>query len=138
MFTKVSHFGVIVRDIEEALNIYTDILGINPPVHRMDLPEIGVKTAMLRVGDLGIELMETTTTDPKNEFNRFLDRHVEGVYHVCVIVDDIEAEIKSLRAKGAEVLEIPPSKNLGQKRAFVKRQSTKGVLIEMMQDEIMT
>ena len=51
---------------------------------------------------------------------------------------DIEAEIKSLRAKGAEVLEIPPSQNLGQKRAFVKRQSTKGVLIEMMQDEIMT
>ncbi len=48
-------------------------------------------------------------------------------------VKDIEAQIKSLRAKGAEVLEVPPSQTIGQKRAFVKRRSAKGVLIEMMQ-----
>ena len=133
MFNKVSHIGVVVRDIEDALNVYTDILGLNPKVDRMDLPELGFKNAMLRIGDFGIELMETSSTDPKNEFVKFLDRHGEGVYHVCVIVDDIDAQIKSLRAKGAEVLEVPPSENIGQKRAFIKRRSTKGVLIEMMQ-----
>ena len=138
MFTKVSHIGVIVRDIEEALNVYTDVLGIDPPEFRMDLPELGFKNAMLRIGDFGIELMETTMSDPKNEFVRFLDMHGEGVYHVCVIVDDIDAQIKSLRAKGAEVLEVPPSQSVGQKRAFVKRRSAKGVLIEMIQDEMTT
>ncbi len=135
MFTKVSHIGVIVRDIEEALNVYTDILGIDPPEFRMDIPELGFKNAMLRIGDFGIELMETTTSDLKNEFIKFLDKHGEGVYHVCVIVDDIDAQIKSLRAKGAEVLEVPPSQSVGLKRAFVKRRSSKGVLIEMIQDE---
>ena len=134
MFVKVSHFGVIVRDVEEALNVYTDILGLNPPEDRMDMPELGLKNAMLRIGDFRIELMETTTTDPNNEFIRFLDKHGEGIYHVCVLVDDIDAQIKSLRAKGAEVLEVPPSQSIGQKRAFVKRRSTKGVLIEMMQE----
>ena len=133
MFARVSHIGVIVKDMEDALNVYTDILGLDPPEYQMDLPELGFKNAMLRIGDFGIELMETTSTDPKNEFIRFLDRHGEGVYHVCVIVDDIEAQIKSLRAKGAEVLEVPPSQTIGQKRAFVKRRSAKGVLIEMMQ-----
>ena len=133
MFVKVSHIGVVVRDIEDALNVYTDILGLDPPVYRMDFPELGFKNAMLRIGEFGIELMETTTTDPKNEFVRFLDRHGEGVYHVCVIVDDIEAQIKSLRDEGADVLEVPSSQSIGQKRAFVKRRSTKGVLIEMME-----
>ena len=133
MFIRVSHIGVIVRDIEDALNVYTNILGLDPTVQRMDFPELGFKNAMLRIGDFGIELMETKSTDPNNEFIRFLDRHGEGVYHVCVIVDDIEAQIKSLRAGGAEVLEVPPSQSLAQKRAFVKRRSTKGVLIEMMQ-----
>ena len=138
MFTKVTHIGVIVRDIEEALNVYTDILGIDTLDFRMDLPEFGFKNAMLRIGDFGIELMETTTSDPKNEFNKFLDKHGEGVYHVCVRVDDIDAQIKSLKAKGAEVLEIPPSESVGLKRAFVKRRSAKGVLIEMIEEETPT
>lgn len=133
MFTKVSHIGVIVRDIEDALSVYTDILGLNPTADRTDFPELGFKNAMLRIGDFGIELMETSSTDPNNEFIKFMDRHGEGVYHVCVIVDDIEAQIKTLRAKGAEVLEIPPSQTISKKRAFVKRRSAKGVLIEMMQ-----
>jgi methylmalonyl-CoA epimerase len=133
MFSRVSHIGVVVKDMEDALNVYTNILGCDPPEHQMDIPELGFKNAMLRVGDFGIELMESTSTDPKNEFNRFLDRHGEGVYHLCVIVDDIDAQIKSLRDKGAEVLEVAPSETIGQKRAFVKRRSAKGVLIEMMQ-----
>ena len=133
MFARVSHIGVVVKDMEDALKVYTDILGLDPPEYQMDIPELGFKNAMLRIGGFGIELMETTSTDPKNEFIRFLDRHGEGVYHICVIVDDIEAQIKALRAKGAEVLEVAPSETIGQKRAFVKRRSAKGVLIEMMQ-----
>ena len=131
MFTRVSHIGVIVRDIEEALDMYTSILGFSPPVFRMDIPEYGFKNAMLRIGDFGIELMETT--DPNNEFGRFLERHGEGVYHVCVEVDDIDAEIQSLRARGADVLEVPSSQNVRQKRGFVRRRTTRGVLIEMIQ-----
>ena len=132
MFTKVSHIGIVVKDIEDALEVYTDVLGISTPAQRMDLPELGFKNAMLRIGDFGIELMETTATDPKNEFAKFLERHGEGVYHLCVIVDDLEAQIKSLKAKGAEVLEVPPSETIELKRAFVKRRSAKGVLIEMI------
>ena len=134
MFVRVSHVGVIVRDIEDALNVYTDMLGLDPPAERTDFPEFGFKNAMLNIGDFGIELMETSDTDPKNEFIRFMDKHGEGVYHVCVIVDDIEAQIKSLREKGADILEIPPSETIKQKRAFVKRRSSKGVLIEMMEE----
>ena len=132
MFTKVSHIGIVVKDIEDALEVYTDVLGISTPAQRMDLPELGFKNAMLRIGDFGIELMETTATDSKNEFAKFLERHGEGVYHLCVIVDDLKAQIKSLKAKGAEVLEVPPSETIELKRAFVKRRSAKGVLIEMI------
>lgn len=135
MFNRVTHIGVVVQDIEDALGVYTDILGITGSVQRMDLPELGFKNAMLKIGDFGIELMETTSTDPNHEFNKFLEKHGEGVYHLCVTVDDIEAKIKSLKAKGAEVLEVPASQNMGAKRAFVKRRSAKGVLIEMLDQE---
>ncbi len=131
MFTRVSHIGVVVRDIDEALNVYTNILGFSPPTHRMDVPELGFRNAMLHLGDVGIELMETT--DPNNEFGRFLERHGEGLYHICLVVDDIDAQIKSLRAKGADVLEVPPSESIGLKRGFVRRRSARGVLIEMVQ-----
>jgi len=132
MFNQVTHIGVVVRDIEDALYVYTDVLGITGSVKRMDLPELGFKNAILKIGDFGIELMQTTSTDPNHEFNKFLDQHGEGVYHLCVTVDDLEAKIKSLKAKGAEVLEVPASSNLGAKRAFVKRRSAKGVLIEIL------
>ena len=132
MFNRVTHVGVVVRDIKDALDVYTDVLGITGLVERMEFPELGFKNAMLKIGDFGIELMETSSTDPDHEFNKFLDQHGEGVYHLCVTVDDLEAKIKSLKAKGAEVLEVPASPNLGAKRAFIKRRSAKGVLIEML------
>ena len=135
MFNRVTHVGIVVKDIEEALRVYTDVLGITGSVQRMDLPELGFKNAMLRIGDFGIELMETKSTDPNHEFNKFLDQHGEGVYHLCVTVDDLEAKIKSLKAKGAEVLEVPASQSIGAKRAFVKRRSAKGVLIEMFDQQ---
>ncbi|MBU2549757.1 MAG: VOC family protein [Proteobacteria bacterium] len=131
MFTKVTHVGIVVKDIEDALELYTEVLGIGAPEMRMDLSELGFKNAMLRVGDFGIELMQTTSTDPNHEFNKFLDKQGEGVYHLCVTVDDLDAHVRSLKENGAEVLEVPASPSVGARRAFVKRRSAKGVLIEM-------
>ena len=53
MFTKVSHVGVVVRNIKDALEAYTDMLGLDAPVQKMDLPELGFKNAMLKIGDFG-------------------------------------------------------------------------------------
>ncbi|MBU2547362.1 MAG: VOC family protein [Proteobacteria bacterium] len=131
MFTKVTHVGLVVKDIEEALTQYTEVLGISTLEARMDLSELGFKNAMLRIGDFGIELMQTTSTDPNHEFNKFLDKQGEGTYHLCVTVDDLDAHVRSLKEKGAEVLEVPASPSVGARRAFVKRRSANGLLIEM-------
>jgi methylmalonyl-CoA/ethylmalonyl-CoA epimerase len=131
MFTKVTHVGLVVKDIEEALKHYTEVLGISNLERRMDLSELGFKNAMLRIGDFGIELMQTTSTDPKHEFNKFLDKQGEGVYHICVTVDDLDEHVKALKEKGAQVLEVPASSSVRARRAFVKRRSANGLLIEM-------
>lgn len=131
MFKKVTHVGLVVKDIEAALKHYTEVLGISDLDGRMDLDELGFKNAMLRIGDFGIELMQTTSTDPNHEFNKFFDKHGEGVYHLCVTVDDLDEHVKALKAKGVEVLEVPASSSVGARRAFVKRRSANGLLIEM-------
>ena len=59
----------------------------------------------------------------------------EGLFHICLAVDDVDAEIKSLKARGAEVLEIPPSPSIPYKRGFIRRRSAKGVLIELVPSE---
>jgi len=134
MITTFSHIGLAVKNLDEVLHIWTDVLGLKEVGGSMakDYPEFGFRNRFVRISDdVFIELMEST--NPDNEIGRWLEKRGEGMYHLCLAVDDLDAEIESLKAQGADVIEIPASPDVPGKRAFLRRRYMHGVLIELVQ-----
>jgi len=97
-----------------------------------DVPTEQVRTAFLPVGESHLELLEPT--DPGSVIARFLEKRA-GLHHVCVLVDDLEAALAAMKAKGiALVDEVPRTGAGGCRVAFVHPKATGGVLLELKQE----
>lgn len=126
---KIDHLGVAVPDLEAAVQAY-EALGFSVEA-RHDVPTEKVRTAFLPVGESHVELLEPT--DPDSAIGRFLETR-KGLHHVCVQVDDIEAALAELRARGVAVLDSAPRIGAGGcKVAFVHPRAAGGVLLELKQ-----
>lgn len=130
-FMRLDHIGVVVKDINQALELFTKKLGFEPPKKGIgEFPELKFRNAMLRVGDNYIELLESS--DPKSDIGRFLEKRGEGLFHLCIEVDDLDAEVKALKDRGVDVFEAQPTPSTPYKRAFIRRKDAAGVLIELV------
>jgi methylmalonyl-CoA epimerase len=125
---KIDHIGIVVQDIEAALKVYRDALGLELTKTEF-VPEQQVKIAFLPTGESEIELVQPTTDD--SGVARYLARRGEGIHHICLEVDDIEAALAQVAGRGMELIdETPRTGSGGQKLAFVHPKSAHGVLIE--------
>jgi methylmalonyl-CoA epimerase len=130
---RIDHVAVVVRSIEAALGFYRDTLGVQP-TEISDFPSEGIKIAFLPLGGPGgssIELIEPT--DPGSGGARYLERHGEGLHHLCLEVPDIESALAELRAEGAAVLDETPRKTAEGRGIFLHPKGTGGVLLELVQ-----
>jgi methylmalonyl-CoA epimerase len=94
------------------------------------VPQQKLKTAFLPVGDTEIELLESTS--PDSSVAKFLEKHGEGLHHIAIRVDDIDAALAELKAKGIKLIDETPRNGAGGARiAFVHPRSTHGVLLEL-------
>lgn len=130
MIKKVNHVSIAVKNLGEGLKTYENLLGIKSS-HVENLPEQGIKAAMISVGDVEIELIEPINTE--SAVAKFLEKKGEGIHHICFEVDDVDKELESLAAKGVELIDKQGRKGLAGKIGFVHPRSTKGVLVELAQ-----
>ena len=130
MLKKIDHIAIVVRSIEEALKVYRDALGL-PLAHVQEVPEQKVKIAFLPIGDCEIELVEPTAAD--SGVARFLEKRGEGLHHVCFEVEDIEAALRDLAAKGLRLIDRQPRQGAIGRVAFLHPKSAHGVLIELVE-----
>lgn len=128
---RIDHIAVVVQDLDAALEVYCDALGL--PLERVeDIPGEQVKVAFLLLpeGDGEVELVQPTTDD--TGIARYLAKHGEGMHHICFEVDDIQIAMDQLAACGLQVLETKPRLgSQGQKYVFIHPKTTHGVLIEL-------
>ncbi|GAK59745.1 putative methylmalonyl-CoA epimerase [Candidatus Vecturithrix granuli] len=132
MYKKVNHIGIAVKDIEESLKIYRDLLGLElEGQHAVE--EQKVITAFFPVGETHIELVQPT--EGNVGVAKFIEKRGEGVHHLCFEVDDIEQALADLRARGAKLIDEQPREieDGKKKMAFLHPKSTGGVLIELYQ-----
>jgi methylmalonyl-CoA/ethylmalonyl-CoA epimerase len=118
--------------LDEAVKVYRDVLGFElKSVHV--LKERKVKVAFFSTGnDAQIELLEPLGSD--SPVAKFLEARGEGIHHIAVRVDDIEAVLTQLRQKDVILVDEKPRDGAeGKKIAFVNPRSTKGVLLELVQ-----
>ncbi|WFA07722.1 methylmalonyl-CoA epimerase [Tissierella sp. Yu-01] len=131
MVNKVDHIGIAVKNLEETLKFYEDILGIKCVAEEV-VEEQKVKTAFLPLGDTEIELLESTSED--GPIAKFIEKKGEGIQHIAYKVDDIEKALEELKAKGIRLIDEKPRRGAGgAKIAFLHPKSTFGVLIEICQ-----
>lgn len=127
---RVNHIGIVVRDLPAALVVWHEIMGLALEGER-DLPERGMRVAFLRAGETMIELLAPTRED--SEVSRFLEKKGEGVHHVCLETDDVEAFMERVRARGLSPIGPGPSQGAeGFPVQFLHPRSTRGVLVEWL------
>lgn len=133
MFMGVDHVGVAVKNLDEAIGVYRDILGFKLlGVHV--LTERKVKVAFLSTGgETQIELLEPIGSD--SPVAKFLENRGEGIHHVAVKVDNIENVLEELKKKGVMLVDKKPRTGVeGRKIAFIHPKSTKGLLLELVME----
>lgn len=128
---KINHLGIATKGIDEALKFWEDALGLEN-VHTEIVEDQKVRVAMLPIGESRVELLEPTSDD--SPISKFLEKRGGGIHHIAVDVDDIEASLARLKAKGMRLIDETPRIGAeGCLVAFVHPASTNGVLLELVQ-----
>jgi methylmalonyl-CoA/ethylmalonyl-CoA epimerase len=131
MLSTIDHVGVAVEDIDAALPLYRDSLGM-PLVHRETVTAQGVYAALLDVGDSHIELLQPI--GPETAVGKFLSRRGPGMHHVAYRVADVEGTLRALAAAGLRLIDERPRPGIrGSRVAFLHPTSTGGVLTEIVE-----
>jgi methylmalonyl-CoA/ethylmalonyl-CoA epimerase len=131
MINRINHVAIVVEDLDNALHFWRDALGL--PLHKTEEnPGENVNIAFLPVGDSEIELLQPT--NPDSGIGKYLAKKGQGMHHVCVEVDDIDAVMARLVAQGIELInDAPKSRPDGTRYAFVHPKSACGVMVELYQ-----
>ncbi len=131
MLDRIDHTGVAVDDLDAAIKLYRDVLGM-PLVHREVVEEQGVEAVLLDVGDGHVELLSPLGDD--TPVGKFLAKKGPGLHHVAYAVSDIEATLTELAEAGVRLIDETPRIGIRQSRvAFVHPRSTGAVLTEIVQ-----
>jgi methylmalonyl-CoA/ethylmalonyl-CoA epimerase len=131
VFGRIDHIGVAVQDLEEAVALYSERLGM-PVQHRETVEQQGVEAVLLGVGESHVELLRPLA--PDTAVGRFLERSGPGMHHVAYGTDDIESALERARAAGLALIDEQPRTGIrGSRVAFVHPKSTGGVLTEIVQ-----
>lgn len=132
MVGRIHHIGIAVHSLAAALRVYGEGLGLFPaPVE--EVPAQQVKLVMLPVGESRVELLESTS--PEGPVGRFLSSRGEGVHHLALVVDDLEAALERARRAGLKLIDERPREGAhGTRVAFIHPRSTYGVLLELVEE----
>jgi methylmalonyl-CoA/ethylmalonyl-CoA epimerase len=131
VFGRIDHIGVAVEDLDDALELYTERLGMRVQ-HRETLEDQGVEAVLLGVGPGHVELLQPLGAD--SAVGRFLARSGPGLHHVAYGTDDIESALEQVRAAGIDLIDERPRVGIGDSRvAFLHPRSTGGVLTELVE-----
>ena len=130
MVLKVDHIGIAVNNIEEAVKLYTEVLGLE--VSGMEtVEEQKVRTAIIPVGDSKIELLESTS--PEGVIAKYIEKRGEGMHHLALGVDNLQKTLEILKEKGIPLIDEKPRKGVENTNiAFLHPKGTK-ILLELVE-----
>jgi methylmalonyl-CoA/ethylmalonyl-CoA epimerase len=131
---QVDHICIAVKNLEEAQKVWEPLLGkTGPDDAYVDEPE-KIRVARYWVGDVGFELMESTT--PDGDVAKFVEKRGEGVMLISFNVDSTRLAIEELQGKGYPFIPGPKGEIVRPFRdcefAFVHPRKLNGVLTEII------
>lgn len=131
MKATLDHIGIAVANLADALAFYRDALGLE-----IDAPEEvasqRVRAHFIPAGEAALELLEATAED--SPIAKYVAKRGPGLHHITLRVDDINAVLAQLKARGVRLIDETPRPGAhGSVVAFIHPASAHGVLVELKQ-----
>jgi methylmalonyl-CoA epimerase len=130
MLQKIDHIGIVVKDVDAALETYSGMFGFEV-VEKMDGPGGEFKVVLVRVGGITLEFLQPLTS--RGSYARFLESRGGGLHHISFATNDINRELKTLKAGGRKLINEEPISLPDAKVAFIHPEAAENVLIELVQ-----
>ena len=130
MFKGVDHVVVAVKDLDASVGRYETIYGTQVS-DRSEAPQAGMKMAFFRFDDSYVELVSNLGSE--GPIAKRLEERGEGVHLIAMKVDDIDAALADMRAKGVRLVGDPGPGNPVKGQVFVHPSETGGVLTQIVQ-----
>lgn len=126
---RIEHIAVAVKSIKAMRDVLENKLGIEME-YEEHLPEHATSLAMFPIGETYIELLESD--QPQTGTSKWIAEHGEGLFHICLEVDDIDASMAELRGKGMTFQTEEPMIGHGNCRiVFLDPECTGNMVIEL-------
>ncbi len=128
--TWLHHAAIAVTDMAPIAGVL-EALGL-PAAHNEHNPRAALEIAVHPVGGSAIELLRPE--GPGSSVPAFIAEKGEGLFHLCLEVEDLDAAIAELTAKGLRLRAgSPMAGHAGSRAAFFDPAATAGVLFELLQ-----
>ena len=129
MVKLIDHIGIAVKDADEALKLYRDVLGIEVE-HEEVVASENLRTVSLRVGDTLIELLQPL--NEKSTVHKFIEKKGEGIHHIAFRVENVDENLQVLEEKGIQLIDKEGRIGAGNKKiGFLHPKFTGKVLMEL-------
>ena len=126
---RIEHIAIAVRSIEAMRDIFEKKLGIALE-YEEHLPQHSTRLAMFPIGETYLELLESDKPDTGT--SRWIAEHGEGLFHICLEVEDVDSAMDELRAKGIGFAQEKPMIGHGNCRiVFLDPKTTGNLVIEL-------
>ncbi|HYB95996.1 MAG TPA: methylmalonyl-CoA epimerase [Vicinamibacterales bacterium] len=131
MKAVLDHVGIAVSDLRASLAFFEDALGLHVECSE-DVPSQRVRATFLGTGRSTLEMLEATSAD--SPVARFVEKRGPGQHHIALRVDDIDAALAHLRARGVRLIDETARPGAeGARVAFIHPSAAQGVLVELKQ-----
>jgi methylmalonyl-CoA/ethylmalonyl-CoA epimerase len=128
---RIEHIAIAVKSMAKSRELFETKLGFDLEYEEY-MPQYKTRLAMYPIGQTYIELLESESDD--TETARWIAEHGEGLFHICLEVEDIEAALDELTQKGIKLIDQQPRVGHANSRiAFIDPKSTGNILIELVE-----
>ena len=132
MFDAIHHVAYVVPDLDRALKLFHETLGMKPE-QIWASEEEGNRYAALRVGDSGAFLELICPTDPsRSKFAAHLDEHGASVHHVAFRDDAMDATLATLEGDHGICGTAPIVSSSGWRISFLDTQATQDMGLQLV------
>lgn len=130
---QLEHIGIAVKSLDEAIPYWENVLGLKC-YNIEEVADQKVKTAFFKVGEIKIELLESTSED--GTIAKFIEKKGQGVHHLAFAVDNVDNALAEAESKGVQLIDKAPRLGAeGLSIAFLHPKSTLGVLTELCENK---
>jgi 4-hydroxyphenylpyruvate dioxygenase-like putative hemolysin len=128
---RVDHVAIAVRDLDEAIRLYTQVFGFALTKRREIQGKFsGMISAELDAGAFSIVLVQGTS--PESQVCRYIEEYGPGVQHIAIAVEDLKAVAGALEASGAQFA-TGLIEGDGLLQLFSKRERNSGMMFEFIE-----